>query len=387
MSYTIHFCLISKQAAPNLLPILDKSFKPKSAVFIVSKEMKKQAEYLSQVFKKQNIEVKLVNLEDEFNFSKTSEQLLELVSEYENENIALNVTGGTKLISIAAADAFNLIGKPIFYIDTKQNNIIFLSKDENKNWIENKELSTKIKIETYLAAYGNQLMNKQQRINKDILNAMSILICDYDKYKNALPKLNWASSQAKGTLRYKCGDDIKISVFRSLLNFLHSKNIITLKGDIIDFKNEETRIALNGGWLEDYVFEQVRGIKKVDDILENAEIANENYEKNKGDFAQKNKGNKNEFDVLFLSKNILHLIECKTQTFRSEEKNQKAEDILYKLETLKDYGGLMTKKCLVSYFEVSEAIMNRARALEIKVIQGKNIARIKQIIQEWISYA
>ena len=133
MSYNIHFCLISKQAAPNLLPILDKSFKPKSAVFIVSKEMKKQAEYLSQVFKKQNIEVKLVNLEDEFNFSKTSEQLLELVSEYENENIALNVTGGTKLISIAAADAFNLIGKPIFYIDTKQNNIIFLSKDENKN--------------------------------------------------------------------------------------------------------------------------------------------------------------------------------------------------------------------------------------------------------------
>ncbi|MBF4102487.1 DUF1887 family protein [Gallibacterium anatis] len=48
-----------------------------------------------------------------------------------------------------------------------------------------------------------------------------------------------------------------------------------------------------------------------------------------------------------LSKNILHLIECKTQTFRSEEKNQKkAEDILYKLETLKDYGGLMTKNAL-----------------------------------------
>ncbi|MBF4102489.1 DUF1887 family protein [Gallibacterium anatis] len=85
-------------------------------------------------------------LDDEFNFSKTSEQLLELVSEYENENIALNVTGGTKLISIAAADAFNLIGKPIFILIQNRITILFfLSKDENKNWIENKELSTKIK--------------------------------------------------------------------------------------------------------------------------------------------------------------------------------------------------------------------------------------------------
>ncbi|MBF4102488.1 DUF1887 family protein [Gallibacterium anatis] len=87
-----------------------------------------------------------------------------------------------------------------------------------------------------------------------------------------MPKLNWASSQAKGTLRYKCGDDIKFSVFRSLLNFYIARILLLLKGDIIDFKNEETRIALNGGWLEDYVFEQVRGIEKVDDILENAEI-------------------------------------------------------------------------------------------------------------------
>ena len=38
--YDIHVCLISAQAAPNLLPVLDDNFKPKKAIFIVSEIMK-----------------------------------------------------------------------------------------------------------------------------------------------------------------------------------------------------------------------------------------------------------------------------------------------------------------------------------------------------------
>jgi len=82
-------------------------------------------------------------------------------------------------------------------------------------------------------------------------------------------------------------------------------------------------------------------------------------------------------------KNKLHIIECKTQLM---DKNGgiKADDILYKLETLKDYGGLMTKKCLISYFEVPEQVKNRASFLNIEIIQGKDLQRLKSKIQEWI---
>ena len=60
--YDIHVCLVSAQAAPNLLPILDSEFKPQRAVFVVStkneiKEKadktlvnKKQIEILNQLF-------------------------------------------------------------------------------------------------------------------------------------------------------------------------------------------------------------------------------------------------------------------------------------------------------------------------------------------------
>ena len=69
-------------------------------------------------------------------------------------------------------------------------------------------------------------------------------------------------------------------------------------------------------------------------------------------------------------KNKLHIIECKTQLM---DKNGgiKADDILYKLETLKDYGGLMTKKCLISYFEVPEQVKNRASFLNIELSKEK----------------
>lgn len=387
MKFDIHFCLISGQAAPNLLPILDTEFKPKKAIFIVSKKMKKQAEHLAKVFIANQVKVEQVNLEDEYSFAKTSEQLLSLVEQYEDENVALNVTGGLKLISIAAADAFNLIGKPIFYIETENHNeIIFLSKDENKEWIANKPLNTNITLSTYLAAYGKGIKTAQDKINPSLLEPMQPVIKYYDKYKDVLPSLNFAAAEAeKNKLKYEFDRKFPMSdELEDFLNELDFRRLIDYNGRLVHFKNEETRAFLNGGWLEDYVFQQVKAIKKVDDILENAELTNEQYQLNKGDHIAQNRGNKNEFDVIFLAQNKLHIIECKTQNF-SKGAGQKAEDILYKLETLKDYGGLTTKKCLVSYFEVPDAVKNRAKSLKIHIIQCEKISNLKQSIQDWIA--
>ena len=44
----------------------------------------------------------------------------------------------------------------------------------------------------------------------------------------------------------------------------------------------------------------------------------------------------------------------------------------------------MTKKCLISYFEVPEQVKNRASFLNIEIIQGKDLQRLKSKIQEWI---
>ena len=384
--YDIHVCLISAQAAPNLLPILDSEFKPKKAIFLVSKTMKQRAEYLAKTFEKLNVKVKLKNISDEFNFGLMEEEIFKLVEEYENESIALNVTGGTKLMSIAAENAFSALGKPIFYIDTDSNHILFISKNEEQKWLPNLEMKAKNKIDIYLSAYGSTVLSTQNPIErKKYLPAIEPFIKNYDNYTQVIPLLNLHAtlSQSNGYKSEYTKDNKKTGKLDELLLGLDYQGLLNYDGQTIDFKNREIKTFLNGGWLEDYTYFQLKEIANIEDIACGADVANPKFKLGKNEYNSENKGNKNEFDIVFMAKNKLHIIECKTQLM---DKNGgiKADDILYKLETLKDYGGLMTKKCLVSYFEVPEQVKNRANFLNIEIIQGKDLQRLKSKIQEWI---
>ena len=384
--YDIHVCLISAQAAPNLLPILDSEFKPKKAIFLVSKTMKQRAEYLAKTFEKLNVKVKLKNISDEFNFGLMEEEIFKLVEEYENESIALNVTGGTKLMSIAAENAFSVLGKPIFYIDTDSNHILFISKNEEQKWLPNLEMKAKNKIDIYLSAYGSTVLSTQNPIEREkYLPAIEPFIKNYDNYTQVIPLLNLHAtlSQSNGYKSEYTKDNKKIGKLDELLLGLDYQGLLNYDGQTIDFKNREIKTFLNGGWLEDYTYFQLKEIANIEDIACGADVANPKFKLGKNEYSSENKGNKNEFDIVFMAKNKLHIIECKTQLM---DKNGgiKADDILYKLETLKDYGGLMTKKCLVSYFEVPEQVKNRAIFLNIEIIQGKDLQRLKSKIQEWI---
>lgn len=384
--YDIHVCLVSAQAAPNLLPILDSAFKPKKAIFLVSKTMKQRAEYLAKTFEKLNVKVKLKNISDEFNFGLMEDEIFKLVEEYENESIALNVTGGTKLMSIAAENAFSALGKPIFYIDTDSNHILFISKNEEQKWLPNLEMKAKNKIDIYLSAYGSTVLSTQNPIErKKYLPAIEPFIKNYDNYTQVIPLLNLHAtlSQSNGYKSEYTKDNKKTGKLDELLLGLDYQGLLNYDGQTIDFKNREIKTFLNGGWLEDYTYFQLKEIANIEDIACGADVANPKFKLGKNEYSSENKGNKNEFDIVFMAKNKLHIIECKTQLM---DKNGgiKADDILYKLETLKDYGGLMTKKCLVSYFDVPEQVKNRANFLNIEIIQGKDLQRLKSKVQEWI---
>lgn len=190
-------------------------------------------------------------------------------------------------------------------------------------------------------------------------------------------------SQSNGYKSEFTKNNPKIKPIDELLLGLDYQGLVDYDGEIINFKNKEIKNFLNGGWLEDYTYFQLEEISTIEDLRCGVDVANPKYKLGKNDYSPENKGNKNEFDIVFMAKNKLHIIECKTQKM-DKEGGMKADDILYKLETLKDYGGLMTKKCLVSYFEVPEQVKNRASFLNIEIIQGKDLQRLRTKIQEWI---
>ena len=77
MTIAIHILLISAQAAPNVLPVLDPALKPGKAVLVVTQKMRRQADALQAVLIEAGVRVERVALTDEHDFSRMQEALME----------------------------------------------------------------------------------------------------------------------------------------------------------------------------------------------------------------------------------------------------------------------------------------------------------------------
>ncbi|TCP13234.1 uncharacterized protein DUF1887 [Bisgaardia hudsonensis] len=393
MKFDIHFCLVSDQAAANLLPILDNNFKPKEAIFLVSKSREKKAEYLKSAFKDKGITVIIEYLENEFNLDLLEKNFLTIIEKYKEKNIALNATGGTKLMSIIGVKIFDAIKKPIFYLNTSNNEIIFVSKENNQ--YRSEKLQTRNDLEIYFSSYGFKI-NRSTSKEKVQINIPEIecFIQEYKKYKELIPKLNSYASKVKNNKKenkYKVKineQDEKINDIEKLLVKLNKNNLIEYNQDkIINFKNDQIISFIKGGWLELYIYDKTKSLLNSDNIEEiekiidcNITIKYPEYNKDEEEDHSDNLGKKNEFDIVFITKNCLHIIECKTGKIKGDT----ADKILYKLHALKNYGGLMTKTCLVTYSEVSQVVKNKADHLRIKIIQGNEINNLENELQKWI---
>ena len=273
-------------------------------------------------------------------------------------------------------------------MDTDNKRIVFISKDENNEWKKDRVLNTHINLDIYLSSYGAEVRKKEEPENRrKYIDSVMPWLKKYNDYKNEIPNINKLalSSQQNG---YKA-DFKKLHKTRKLneiLIALDYAKLINYQEDEVNFLKRENFIFLSGGWLEDFVYLQIKDLPKIDDIACGAEVANSAFKKEKNEFQKQNLGHMNEFDIVFMANNKLHIVECKTLLMNKGNKSGgiKPEDILYKLETLKDYGGFMTKKCLVTYFPVSDAVANRAKFYNIELIQAERIFHVRDHISNWI---
>ncbi len=107
-AYTTHLCLVSAQATPNLLPVLDEAWRPKKVVLACSAQMKHAAVGLRSVIQAKcpGLGVETLNLPNAYDYTALSDTFLTYLAEHADDNIALNVTGGTKLMAVAAQEVF-----------------------------------------------------------------------------------------------------------------------------------------------------------------------------------------------------------------------------------------------------------------------------------------
>jgi len=149
LDYGIHVCLVSQQATPNLIPALDSRTRPHEVVLVVSPDMQERANWLSQAFLARGIRVSDCPVADAWGIACVQDALLDLLARREGEALALNVTGGTKPMAMAAQEVFRASGHSVFYVHPERNEIIPLWPRR-----ESIRMEDRVEISEYLAVHG-----------------------------------------------------------------------------------------------------------------------------------------------------------------------------------------------------------------------------------------
>lgn len=329
-------CLVSRQAMANVIPFL--MYKP-SNVFLLSTEQEKEcAIHLQSFFTKKKSKVYLYNDIDAYDSKNLIKRLDEIFNKYSDNDITLNITGGTKIMALTAYEYFKEKQKSIFYCNTGSLEILNLFPQK-----KSEPININISIEDYLAAYGYEITNEKNiNFGEDIENFLNIIfpsnINSFTKFVNKVraekslntPRFNFADKEFKIEKHY--------DVCR--LEHISSKTFIKSGGDFVF-----------GNWLEFLTAKILSKALKSEIKIGVKIVSPEN--------------NYNEIDVMFVKNYQLNIVSCKSGSF----KNTGIKEHLSELEVLRNLtGGTFGKAYFVYSNDKNEQIINRANELKIKAV-------------------
>jgi len=364
-----HLCLISGQPTPNLTPLLDRAFRPEKAIFLVSPDMNLQAEWLKQAVQPSGVGVRFHRIDDAWDIEHVHDRVLALLEETGMAGIALNATGGTKPMSIAAYEVFRGLDLPIFYVHPQTDRVVWMHPADRPGF----GIEDRVRLPQFLQAHGVTLLSRNRTVmpvrRRELVQD---LVDGISRFSEPLGTLNYLAGRAEGGLRVEVPEKKRgWSDLTDLIGLFADAGLLQQEGAWLLFPDEEARFFVNGGWLEHHVFFHVKNLARktpaIHDMAQGVEVRRGQV--------------RNELDVAFLHNNRLHLIECKTRQLR-----QGGADAVYKLDSLTDaLGGLKARAMLVSYRQPNDADLRRARQAGIRVCTGVDLLRLGDILHNWIA--
>ena len=386
-AYDTHLCLVSAQATPNLLPVLDEAWRPRKVVLACSAPMKPASLALRAVIQTKcpGMAVETLDLPNAYDYNALSDTFLTHLAEHAQERMALNVTGGTKLMAVAAQEVFRANGLPVFYVNVESDEVLLIGDKATAQ-----PLSAKLKVHEMLRAHGHSVTTGEPPpITRELRDLTARLVDHVASAGRALGTLNALARAARDEPGLRVSLTPAQQDSRSLMDIValfEDAGLLRVSGNAMVFKNEEARFFVNGGWLEAHVYEALQSLraqhKSLTDVAVGVRVAFGSHGDGR---APANARDKNEIDVAFLYRNTLHLIECKTANLAQAGKadDTKATEALYKMESLLKLGGLRTKGMVVDYRgQLAHNPADRQRAAEagIAIVSGAQLKDLKATI-------
>jgi len=336
--YDVIIHLLGRERMPIYFGMLH--FKAKKHIFLTTKEYTDAADVLSK-FLSSEYEKTTVFINNPFSPADTREAIEKQAACLPKGcKIAVNMTGGTKLMFAGALSACWENGLEPFYFEINHHDIIFLRDGTTIPFIGTKTVTD------FFEVNGFNVITQGKWDDKSIRNArlnVTKKLWEYRKYLSLLyknqdflkyinqyitipnPPFDWKWQKSEASL------DINMST-----TLIIDEEILSMP-DCDDFGQ-----YVGGGWFEEYVFDLLRNLeqkKVIYDLRIGLEV----------DYINQTQGYVKipvgEFDCVFTDGKRLWLIECKAGVIKQEH--------IQKLENnLKTYGGIAAKGLIISAFPV-----------------------------------
>lgn len=267
-----------------------------------------------------------------------------------NDEVIVNITGGTKIMSLAAFETVKKFNLQSIYINS-ENHVLFEFKN---NEIRELKLQKKISINEYFYLHGF----KNVRLFNPILSKeLSEVISKFDDYLNHHPEaVTKVLKLTNEILNYKRKNKKKwlkepININKNKNNFFWENGRGSIQYNTMEeqynfeFKDEYFIEYHNGKWFEKLIYNELKESGNYDEIIMNYEILNNESV------------TLNELDIVAIKNEKLDIFECKSGGLFQKDLN--------KLKAIKETLGRYSNINLVSFYKLQNNNMNE------KVIKQK----------------
>jgi len=383
LQISTHLFLVHDELIPNITPALDPRFRPSEVCLLVAPQMLDEAGRLRRLLRDSGIRVSEWALSDPWDIDHVRERVRAFVVGREDRDIALNATGGTRPMGLAAYEVFREIDRPVYYIHPESDQVVWLHPHAREPF----DLADRIRLPAFLSAHDLRLVSVvKQGIAERLRNLTATLVSKADVLAGSLSILNWYASMTSNSGKFVSPPvttahlrDAKVA---EMIQLFSSHGLLEVDArQRLVFKDEAARFYVNGGWLEEHVFAVIRQLRQelptIQDVGRSLIV----------EWDDQGSPVKNEIDVAFLANNRLYLIECKTKRFDGGGSPEAdAASTLYKLDTLRShFGGDEARAMLVSYRTLGESIRMRADEIGIQLCFGQSLSQLSNHFKAWSS--
>jgi len=344
--------LVSDQTTPNVEFILEMRHRADAFLFLSTDSMERKGnrQWILDAVQLDADKLEPPLMVDPHSFEDIEKKLSEVISD--EDEFIVNLTGGTKVMSLAVFEFFKEMNAEIYYL-TGSGQMIKLHPGRKKT---SSKLTANITLKQYLTAYGFAL--DEGKSTQTFEQAKNML-----RFFLEQPGLE-AYEDAFRFFRLHRGTKKPVSYA--------DQPLVAQLLEEVGFQASEDRLLdrhacrfFSGEWLEEYLYGFIKAHFDLSD--ENIALGSDIR---KGD-------TKNELDVLVSTNNNIYMFECKTSIYPEAGKNKSIiGETIYKSDSLRNGMGLFAQTVIVTLSDLEDKKLEdhkkRADASRVQLIGRKD---------------